>query len=225
MNRPQSGHVLIMFLILSSLFIGALGNIYANGMYLKDKTKALALCRSNLTDLQKDMKLSMSSLMKLNPLALGLRTAKKINKALLAKAALTGDLAMIKVYTDILNKITQRQRALAKKQKFILNSAYTNSIVKLKFLKQKMHGSTDTIDIPYSKRLAVKKKAPDSITPSYVPRDNFIENQKIKITWTQNPLRNVPDFVKKMFSTLPKIKEECSASLRKSGSTWKSVLI
>ncbi len=221
----SNGQVLVTFLFLSSLLIGALISLSASGLYLKDKTIALSICRSELISLQKDMKTSMSILTKLNPLALALRLKSKKTKLLLAKATLLGEVPNIMLLTAALKKIKAQQQALAKKQKLILNQAHINSIVKLKLIKHKMYDFVDNLDIPYSKKLALKKKPKNSITPSYVTGDNFSKSQKIKAVWTQSPIKSTPDFIKNKFKNLLVIQDTCTATLKQKGRVWESVLI
>lgn len=226
MNRlhdNQQGNFLILFIFSITIFLGIIGTISASGFYLKQKTQTLTVCRSNLISIQNNMKLNLISLMALNGKAKFLRVSKETTKKSLKIALSIGQIKLAATLKGILKKIEISQKILKLKQQALLTSAITFSVAK--FISLKSSISVDIKQAPFSKKLAVRKVDPWSLTPSYYPEYNFTSKQEIKIIWEEDPLRNVPRFIRKMFANIPMVKGSCAASLKKKGANWKSILI
>ncbi len=225
-NRNQErGSFLILFLFVGTIFIGILSTVSASGLYLKQKTQTLTTCRSKLVNIQNNMKNNLTSLMALNFKAKSLRTSYSLTNVAYRTAIATGQLVHAASLKAILEGIKKAQRILQLKQKTILSAAYLNSVTQLSGLKTTISIDVKVKTAPFAKKLAIRKVDAHSITPSYYPAYNFIEKQKITVAWEEDPIKRIPQFIRKIFGRISVVGESCAASLKQEGSRWRSVLI
>lgn len=213
-----TGNVLIGFLIFLPMLLSGVASLSVSTLYLKEKTKALSICRQYLLQIQNQMSKSLEQLQRLNPLAQKLRLQKKRLQYLLLvspPAARPGLLIR-------LSHVKGRQMKLALTQKLLIKKAEVYAAKHLRLLKAKFYGSMRTLvfssQVPLVARLAVIATPPASLSPSYKTSWNFTKRQSIQVTWVENPSYIIPSFLKFFLGDLPYVNSGCTATLRKSTS-------
>ncbi len=190
---------------------------------LLKKSQTSHICRKGLLAYQEVQQQGLNKLLELNPLASQLRLKRSLAEKAYRTAIRLGQPKAIAAALIVKTKIITRQKALATKQKMILEQTNLSSHFILKKLKNDLKSVLHLKENPQLKgnlSLQVYPSPSKSESPNYITRTNFTKKQNLQIVWNLNLFTNADNFSQfKTFLSKP-IQVNCSASLIKEDLKW-----
>ncbi len=223
LKRDSIGNTLIGFLIFLPILLSSLAILSTSSFYLKEKTKALSICRQYLLEIQGQMSIALEKLENLNPLAKSLRIQRRNLEYLLSIT----DLASKPLILAKLARVTAQQIKLFAQQKLIIKKVEVYAMRHLRLLKTKVYGSKTTLisssKVPIAAKLAVVAVPSMSLSPSYKTVWNFTQKQSINVSWVEKPAQIVPSFLRSFTGKMPSVSGKCQSTLRRSTTALSSL--
>lgn len=191
----------------------------ALGVYaiFSKKLSAQAMCVKSVSQLQTDLGRDLTALIKLNPEAKRLRSRRAKADATLAKALASGNPPAIAAARALQSAVILQQKALRTRQEAILQSAKLQRGKAARSLSMKVRplGVTSIQGKFSSQRaLAVEASPATSISPDYLPVQDFARQQEQEFTFDLNL---APDFIQLDLRQ----KTLCSATLKNEEGKWR----
>lgn len=220
--QAKMGFANIAFLISLPLLTCLMAGLSLMLIGILNRTAADSHCRLTAMRLQQSLGSLMKELMSLNSQAKRLRAQRELAERQLKAAYASRVPQAIAAAEAYRAAVVSAQVALASRQKMILAQAHVARTSTT--LSRIGHGVLWTNQsVGPMRGLAVEPKPANSLTPDYVPMNDFEDAQQAKFNYKQNLFFNVPEAVK---SFLPSGQGTyaCSATLKSSESKWIAVL-
>ena len=195
---------------------------------IRNHDGAQRVCLQYTLQAQEQMKSSLTSLLRLNPIAKRLRKKQRQLELKLMQAVLTVNVvqaASLKVKIKI---IKGKRIALDLQQKNILAQAKLRMEINFNSFRthlRRFHPQRITKAHPQPFPLAVKARPRGSMAPTYHPVKNFSQLQAVVFSWQMPLYLNLPNWIKKMFFRSELSSYHCSATIKKRRGKWETTLI
>lgn len=216
-NFKEKGFFTVMGLGLLLILLMMSGALVTIGFIAHKKMTLSSHCVHSVLTLQKGLKKPLEKLLKMNKKANALRVKRKIALARLAAATASGIVPAIAAAKAQLFFITQKQLLFKAKQQLLFFEARTLR-EKFKYKSLSPNISRQVNFAGESGDLALTPHPPSSLSPSYRPTDNFLENQGQSYALNHQLFLPQLSLIKFFTDTKPwSIKAKCSASLKPKG--------
>lgn len=213
---------LVMLSLIPLIFSLAIG-LTIVGIHLREYHKRQTSCRSLLVNTQNRLGSILENLLALNPEARKLRAQRKLAERNLARAIKTANPLLIKAAAAQLAIVTVLQLKLKAQQTALL--ARAQSHVEEVYTSFKQTVGTTQLHYPSAwPGLAVFAQPPTSLSPDYILKPNFKNQQTLEAQWKIHMHAHVPDFLRLIPIQRWHLKGQCAASLKKSGPKWQPIL-
>ena len=228
-EKTQTGFVTVLLLLFTVLMLTGILGLSSLSLGIKDITRSQSHCiRENLQG-QKELGLLLEKILRLNGTVLFFHRTRQSLSASLTAATAVGSVHLIPLLKKKLDLVRQMQKLLILRQKHLLAKGFLLKRKTFEGIKKKLkelNMSDLREETFYKKALALEKKKEGDRAYTYKPIPDFINHQKSRFSW-KIPLllpwaedeKTFLRFRKKSF-----IAWSCTASLKKEGEQWKSIL-
>lgn len=228
-GKVKSGFATVLLLSFSVLILTGILGLSSLSLGIKDITRSQSHCiRENLQG-QRELGLLLEKILRLNDTVLFFHRTRQSLSTSLTVATAVGSVHLIPLLKKKLDLIRQMQKLLILRQRHLLTKGFFLKRKSFKKFKRKLkkfnmfHIREESF---YKKALALERRKKGDKAYIYKPVPDFVNRQKSRFSWKM-PLflpwdqseRHFLGFLKKPF-----IAWSCTASLKKEGGQWKSIL-
>ncbi len=223
----KKGFIMTVFLISLPVFISCLMVFTSLFFCIRNHNLAQSLCLKYTLQAQEQINKTLQDLLALNPLAKQLQRTHKQLKHLYLSALKQGNFFAVSALKTKMRIIKQKRIMLDRKQKNILNKTFKyieSAFTEFKQHITKFHPGRIWKEHHRPVPLAVTGKPRRGIAPSYYPMPRFSSHQTFSIHWEMPLYRFLPKWLEKAFFQSDLSLYNCSATIKRSGLTWKATL-
>ena len=233
MKNNENGSATFALLGSLPILMAAIAVVVAVFYIVRSHGTSLHHCRSKLLESEENRLATMRELIKLNPEAKKLRTARRIAEKKVEAALESGTPFAIAAAEAELALVISMQTAFALAQKSLIVQADASARIDLQKLRTLMIKRADTDLKIYDGRsksplaivsatvtpLPVVAKQPDTPTPDYEPDPQYSKKEVLRLSWKLWPVRLLPKwlgFLEPTFQNLV-IEGQCATTGEKKG--------
>ena len=223
----QEGFFMMILLAISPLLITSIAFLSVLSVSLSQYHKGHQLCRQQLLETQGQLTLIMKKLRDLNPKSQILRAKKRRAKRLLKVAIKTKVIPAIAAAKAHLVRVTFKQiKHRGRQEKWLMMARRVQIKSPIQFrrlVKSNFKDSLSKLKSPKYK-FSLKPSPRLSLTPNYLPRINFENQQLASAQWSIRFKDILPDWLSYLVSTSRNLHFRCSATISRKEGGWRAVL-
>lgn len=231
-KKSQMGFIHMALIVFAPLLLTILAVTMIAILSIYHITAADRVCKKEAMRLQHELSAVMKSLNKLNRRAQILRRKRDGAEKRLAAAIASGEPELIAAAEAYRRSVILEQEALALQQhRLIANAGDERELAEKRLLVQGKSWGIQNLRAIFSSKLAVRRDPPESITPDYLEKPNFPQQQSHVFQYKLNLFQRWPQWLQQHVLSHPNLRDlvtpfttACAATLSTQEGNWKPIL-
>ncbi|MGE3974480.1 MAG: hypothetical protein AB7F59_08145 [Bdellovibrionales bacterium] len=217
----QRGNIFLLTLL--PLLVSSLIFLSAFTLLLRSWRSSHQICRDGLLQIQKNIHTTVEKLIRMNPEAQFLRWERRQAHELLkqAKDPISAAAATANLVRVIIKQKKFRAHQELMKQKTLATSRVDLQLMKEKLLLPPIEATYVSTSTP---RLSLRLFPPWDLTPDHERAFGFSQKQQLTVQWSFPALGTQFQWLRRLLSSLPHLKGQCSATIIEKESLWQPSL-